>query len=195
MNKLSERFVFWVGTAIVVVLVIFFTFKSWSQFDALTDRLTNPPDSMAEQISLQLSDEDASPNEFWVTAALEHDARSKRYHLLQSFLHSRTWIRFMSMSFGAVMIAIGSVFVLARINTPQSSQVDAGLPQVKLAVNSSSPGVIMAALGVLLMLIPNISPTQEIDFSDGGIYLSPEYYAASLDTESGRLSDLLIPNE
>lgn len=101
--------------------------------------------------------------------ALEHDSMFNRQQRTSSALATRTWLRFMSLIFGTVLVINGSVFVLGRVTAPQA---DTSLQwqNVKISFVSSSPGLVLAFLGFLLIGLPNVAK-QEIEVSDASAYM------------------------
>ena len=87
-----------------------------------------------------------------VLAALEKDATAFRTHRLQAFNATRTWLRFMSLLFGAILVIIGASFILGKITTPESNtQMEAG-DRLKVSMATTSPGLILILFGVVLIL-------------------------------------------
>ena len=79
----------------------------------------------------------------------------------------------MSLMFGAILIVIGSAFVLGKITSPPS-RGRIGLKEFGVAVVTSSPGLMLIVFGVILVAIPNIS-NQQIKIDDTSTYLEKNY--------------------
>ena len=101
--------------------------------------------------------------------ALEHDVTFYRHVRTSSALMTRTWMRFMSLAFGTLLVANGSLFVLGRVTAPQT---DASVQwqEVRVSLVSSSPGLVLAFLGCFLIAVPNITK-QRIDARDASVYM------------------------
>jgi hypothetical protein len=81
---------------------------------------------------------------------LEADAMERRYRQANALLLSRIWTRQLSFMTGMVLAFIGAVFILGRLSEARTD-VNVGNESWKAAVSSSSPGLILAFLGTLLI--------------------------------------------
>ena len=115
---------------------------------------------------------DVAEIETVVRAHLEYDTLNNRQGRSNSALASRTWLRFMSSGFGSIVIFIGAVYVLARIETrvPTNLGAEGAESSLKLSLRSTSPGIVMVFIGGLLMITPNFAK-QNIRTDDVGTYL------------------------
>ncbi len=102
------------------------------------------------------------------TIALEVDVIAHRHQRSTALLATRTWMRFMGLMFGAVLMMIGCTFILGRVSGP-AYEGDVGWGNAKGSLKSTSPGLFLIAAGVLLMAIPNLS-TQQIQTDDTATY-------------------------
>lgn len=103
------------------------------------------------------------------TIALEHDVMLLRKQRSATLLATRTWMRFMSLIFGAILVVIGSAFILGRVTaTPTDGQFS--LADLSLNLSSSSPGIFLTAFGAILISIPNLSQ-QRIETNDTSTYV------------------------
>ncbi len=91
-----------------------------------------------------------------IRAYLDYDTLSNRQGRANSALASRTWLRFMSMGFGAMLAFVGAVFVLAKIETKVDNTLGAQEPRIGVAISvrSTSPGIVMVLIGALLIAAP-----------------------------------------
>lgn len=101
---------------------------------------------------------------------LEHDVMSYRHQRTTAFLATRTWMRFMSLMFGAILVVIGGGFVLGRIPAPSFSG-QFSFKDVGASVATSSPGLVLVMCGIILISIPNLS-NQRIDTDDTSSYFA-----------------------
>jgi hypothetical protein len=69
-----------------------------------------------------------------------------------------------------ILAMVGAIFVLGKLQSP-ASDVQAEAANVKMSVKSASPGIVLAALGVMLMSI-TIVTHHEISISDRPLYTS-----------------------
>jgi len=83
--------------------------------------------------------------------ALEHQALTLRYQQASAVLASRAWVRFMGFLTGMVLALIGSTFTLGRLET-SAVQASGEGPGWKGSLATTSPGLVLAALGTILMV-------------------------------------------
>ena len=81
-------------------------------------------------------------------------------------------MRFMSSGFGGILIFIGAIFLLSRIETSSESTVSGKGGSAGFSTKSSSPGVVMVVVGALLMISPNFA-TQKIKVEDSYPSVAP----------------------
>jgi hypothetical protein len=114
--------------------------------------------------------------------AMEAEAVSRRHHLASSLLTGRVWQLYLGFVTGMILSFVGAVFVLGKLQEPES---EAALESrsVKAALRSSSPGVMLAGLGVALM-VTTIVTNLRIQVEDRPQYLIETLPARSLDTWS-----------
>ena len=101
--------------------------------------------------------------------ALEHDAMFIRQRRTNAALANRTWLRFMSLIFGTVLVVIGALFVLGRVTAPPAN-ASVQWDSLRLSLASSSPGIVLALLGCLLIGLPNLAK-QRIAVRDHPAYM------------------------
>jgi hypothetical protein len=88
----------------------------------------------------------------WRTLALlESQALRNRHHRANAVLMGRVYLIFIGFGTGVVMGLIGAAFILGKLQEPVS-RVDSGAGVWRFAMQSSSPGLILAVLGTILML-------------------------------------------
>jgi len=115
----------------------------------------------------------------WSTMAImEADVVAHRYHLAHVTLASRLWARYLGFITGMILALVGAAFILGRIREARS-QLDLQGPAIgKLAIASSSPGLIMATLGTALMMA-TIVTNPEIKVQDRAVYLGSIQYEST----------------
>lgn len=156
-------------------LTVFFFIASFAQLIYLHTRIADTPDlNLMVVISERIKN--ASPNqdllplmELKSRAALEEYALKRRYHQGNVLLMSRIWISYLSFVTGMILSLIGASFILSRIREPVT-KLDADSKVVKLSIASSSPGIILASLGTLLIMV-SILTNHSIAVEDQSIYL------------------------
>ncbi|CAN0513621.1 unnamed protein product, partial [Laminaria digitata] len=106
----------------------------------------------------------------WKTVAtLEKHTLDQRYHQANVLLMSRIWTRYLAFVTGMILCMVGASFILGKLREDQteiSGKSDLGEGSLK----TSSPGVLLATLGVILMLT-SLLTHHEISVTDGPAYL------------------------
>ena len=108
-------------------------------------------------------------------ASLEIDFAMMRHQRAMTALYVRTWIKFLGLIFGSLMVLVGCAFVLARIREPLSTSSEPALSVTKgdasATLRTAYPGVVLAAIGAILVAIPNLS-TQLLSTGDSALFLT-----------------------
>jgi hypothetical protein len=81
---------------------------------------------------------------------LEADAMDKRYRQASALLMSRIWTRQLAFMTGMVLTFIGAVFILGKLSESRTD-LSLGDERWKTAISSSSPGLILAFFGTILI--------------------------------------------
>jgi len=161
--------VFWTVFVVVLIPSSWFVATSYIGLQDILAKLHATQSSQAIEYYKENRTDKAS--DLMIRAHLEYDSLWNRQGRTISFLATRTWLRFMSSAFGAILIFVGSIYLLCRIEA-SSSDMNADYGGFKFSVVSSSPGIIMLIVGATLMAIPNIVD-QPIETIDGASYLLP----------------------
>jgi hypothetical protein len=101
---------------------------------------------------------------------LEADAMENRYRQASALLMSRIWTRQLAFLTGMVLAFIGSIFILGKM-TEGKSDVSLGADQLKGSISSTSPGLILAFFGTLLMAI-SLVVQPRIEVQDRPLYFT-----------------------
>jgi hypothetical protein len=89
----------------------------------------------------------------WKTLVLlEQDVMTMRYQQINATLLLRTWTRYTGFLVGMVLALVGAFFILGRLRE-ETSQLSGESGGFKFALVTSSPGVILAVLGTILMVV------------------------------------------
>jgi hypothetical protein len=107
--------------------------------------------------------------------ALEGDVLKSRYAAVDSLILTRISTVYVIIVSGLIMVVIGSIFILFRINDPPS-QATGEWSALKFQFSSASPGLIMALAGGLLVVTPWLVD-QPIRVREGASYVVPNYAA------------------
>lgn len=124
---------------------------------------------------------------------LEGHVLTRRYHVASVSLLSRVWLRYLAFTTGTMLALIGATFILGKLRE-EATELDVTNRLSSLSLNSASPGIILAILGVFLMTTAALIP-QNVDVTDGAIYLTAPNVAnpAGLGESSG--GGMLTPPE
>lgn len=103
-------------------------------------------------------------------ALLEAHTIQRRYHQANVSLEVRAWIKYLGFLTGMIFGLVGAVFILGRL-TEAASNLAAEGTFGKLSIQSVSPGLILAALGTILMMTTVlVNPPTTVD--DAPVYLT-----------------------
>jgi hypothetical protein len=181
----------------LVGLTVFFFIASLVQLLYLHARIADPPGAdLYERLQAAIPEQPGvkSAESLPVYAALEAQALNRRYHQGNVLLMSRIWVSYLSFVTGMILCLVGASFILGRLREPTST-IGADSNLVKLSVKSSSPGIILASLGTVL-IITSIMTNHRIEIQDTSIYLgtyagakSIDYIAPDVESEAGDVSD------
>ena len=101
--------------------------------------------------------------------ALEMYVLERRYHQANVLLMSRVWVRYLGFITGMILALMGAAFILGRLREP-SSKLGAELAAGKFSFEGASPGMFLAGLGVILMIV-TIVTHHRIETTDGSVYM------------------------
>ena len=172
-RRLHHNPLFWVLFSVAIVPFLFFFLTSYFQLYSILDDINTHITSQAQSI---LDDEERFSDDSTLSTslakarvALERDVVLYRHERASAALATRTWMRFMSLIFGASLVITGSIFVLGRVTAPRTTG-NVQWRDITMEFASRSPGVFLAAFGCCLIAIPNLS-TQSIDVDDTSTYI------------------------
>nr|VFK59505.1 MAG: hypothetical protein BECKUNK1418G_GA0071005_100738 [Candidatus Kentron sp. UNK]VFK68700.1 MAG: hypothetical protein BECKUNK1418H_GA0071006_100514 [Candidatus Kentron sp. UNK] len=148
----------------------YFIKKSYDQLEEILEDI-NEFTHLRTTLLLEQKSPLVSENFYFVKSkiSLEHDLMRYRHQRITASLATRTWMRFMSLMFGAILTMIGSGFVLGRITSPAFIG-KLSFRELGTSVATSSPGLLLVVMGVILIVIPNLS-TQRIVSVDSSPYI------------------------
>lgn len=179
-----QRLVLPVMGLMVVGAGIFFAFTIIQETRHIYSKIEQAPASLAPHFErFEALQPDAASEMHYVrfkaSALLEADALQRRYQQTNAAMLSRVWTRQMGFLTGMLMALIGSAFILGRIETSETKlSGEAKSPEpagamAKAALATTSPGLVLAALGALLMGITIVIPGR-ISTTDAPVYLMPK---------------------
>lgn len=118
----------------------------WTQAQAMNYSAPADVRSMLDQLL-------ESDPELAARVALEENQMSKRYHQGAVALVARTWVTYLGFMTGMLLALVGAALVVGRYREPTLS-AEAKMVQVGMTLRGSSPGLILAVLGTVLMMSP-----------------------------------------
>jgi hypothetical protein len=160
--------------AMVIGLTLFFFLATCFQLIWLHKRIWDSPKLQINDIlpldngPQKNSDDQLRTSVFNSLVRLEASLLDRRYHQANVSLMSRLWIRYLGFVTGMILSLVGATFILGKLQWPVS-EVGAKVENVKFHLKSASPGLFLAAFGVVLMLI-TIVTHHEIKVTDGAVY-------------------------
>lgn len=113
---------------------------------------------------------------------LEAEAMDKRYAQASALLMSRIWTRQLTFITGMVLAFIGAVFILGKLRE-DATTASLGSESWKTAINSSSPGLLLAFFGTTLIALAVLVQPQI------GVQDRPIYIAVAMQAPAGAVRD------
>ena len=163
----------------IIVVIVFLTFTSTIAYTVTTlqwvqDAVVARPNlSTLPLLSVTSTSEEERLQR--LKASLEIDFATMRHQRAMTALYVRTWIKFLGLIFGSLMVLVGCAFVLARIREPPATSGELTLSDTKgnasATLRTAYPGVVLAAIGAILVAIPNLS-TQLLSTGDSALFLT-----------------------
>ncbi|HYN82219.1 MAG TPA: hypothetical protein VES88_12005 [Gemmatimonadaceae bacterium] len=106
----------------------------------------------------------------WRTlAALEANVMQRRYHQATAALLARLWFKALGFITGMILCLVGAAFILGKISDTTPAQLQGEAPSAKFLLTTTSPGIILATLGTLLMVV-TITSNPPTEVKDGAAY-------------------------
>jgi hypothetical protein len=105
-----------------------------------------------------------------VTGLMESYVVASRYHQARILTMTNVWTQYLGFLTGMLLAFIGSIFILGKIKEDVSNIDVKDL--LRFTITSSSPGIILAFFGTVLML-STINIKHELNIKDDSVYLRP----------------------
>lgn len=152
-------------TVISLLLVTFMVFF-FLQTNEVQSALSKPP---VIQESLSINNNSLNEKKWKDLYTLEKFAMSNRYYHARLIIRSRILIISFSFLTGITIAIIGAIFILSKYSEA-ASHLSAGAENFNVKIISSSPGVILAFMGIVLIAISIFSKT-DLNVVDSPLYL------------------------
>jgi len=163
----------------VIFMTLFFLIASlWVFYDfrlrvADTELRLQPVFTEYEAQYLAKSGEPPAAYLRWkTTVLLEQELIGRRYKQVNSVILARIWTRYLGFLTGMIMALVGAFFVLGQLKTDASSLQAKG-QGLEASLTTSSPGLVLATLGTVLMAI-SLVVTFEFDTRDLPTYVQQQ---------------------
>jgi hypothetical protein len=159
----------------IIVLAVFFFVTSLIELLYLQRRLETLPTISTREALKDLegpirNEQERLERAKWRTAAeFEKYAWSQRYFQANVLLSARLWTRYLSFVTGMILSMVGVTFVLGRLDA-SASKLNSEGGGLRIALETSSPGLILCVLGTILMTVSMLA-NPPINVDDGAIYL------------------------
>lgn len=186
-------------TASIIVAAAFFAAVSVWEYSRIEARLSQVAPAPENPWNFPVAGPASFDDQFQVATAraayaLERELVARRYDQATLMLSARLWTRLMGFITGMILALVGAAFVLGKLNEDTSELSGKGNTagqEWALSLRSSSPGIILAVLGCVLMTL-SIAVQGSVSTQDQAIYFqrSP---AAALMPAPGEASSPAAP--
>jgi hypothetical protein len=181
-------------TYMIVGLAIFFFLASlcqlaylhWSILGGSRADACEPLDVLSHD-SLLTPEEVLSASHLQMSTTLECYVLERRYHQANVSLMSSVWVRYLGFVTGMILALVGASFVLGKLRE-SPSKVGVGTAVARFSFEGTSPGIILAGLGVVLMLT-TIIVRHEFAVVDRPVYAGVDVSPAVLEKSSAVLEE------
>lgn len=184
----------------IIFLALFFFIASFSQLIYLQVSInTAPAVNISQPLSqLQLTDkitldERQRMAKLEALILLETNTMERRHHQANVLLMSSMWVRYLGFVTGMILAMIGAIFILGKLEQNDASEIAGKTAQGEITLKSSSPGIILVALGATLMIL-TIVMQHTIQVNDAAVYLQSEGNASILTDSQGK-PIIIIPKD
>lgn len=162
---------------LLIGLTVFFLGASVYQLYGLkTSIVSSPQPSLDKEMeALRPVQGDLTANTFDKTRLallirLEANVMERRYHQANTILLARVWTIYLGFLTGMILSLVGAAFILGKMRE-SSSQLDLSSHDWKAAMQSSSPGLVLAVLGAILMIVTVVARV-EVKVEDRPLYIT-----------------------
>ncbi|WP_439695083.1 hypothetical protein ACFGVS_18410 [Mucilaginibacter sp. AW1-7] len=164
----------------IVLLTVFYLVASYLQFNAVTEKIQKPISADLSKITdvytlgkMTNNAITSADKKMMIQATFEAYTVQARQQNLEVLLMSRTWIKYLGFITGMILCVVGCTFILGKLSDKNPTSGTATVSQAQVSIKSNSPGLIMAALGTIL-IVTSIITHQNIEKTDGNIYLNSD---------------------
>jgi hypothetical protein len=179
-----------VMTKMVIALAIFFFVASFVQLFYLQNHLARSTGIVLKSVVPAIESAGVPVEHRLETArwadlvGLEQYSVQRRYHQANVLLMARIWNRYLGFVTGMICTLVGAIFILGKLQEPASA-LSADAVSWKVSLNTTSPGLMLALLGTILMVTTLVVPAR-IEVEDKAVFV---------DTWHGGTHSLQLPDE
>jgi hypothetical protein len=170
---------------VLVGAALFFAWVSVSEFSDLKARIAPPKVDLTGLFERFETSEAAKPviGRFdylqWKSAVyLEQEAIRHRYAQGNSTVLARVWTRLLGFTTGMILAIVGAAFILGKLREDRT-ELKQETEALKVSLATTSPGIVLAVLGSVLMGITLLSKF-DIEIRDVPVYVAPRAAAPDL---------------
>lgn len=160
---------------VIIAVGIFFFVASLYQLQFLHKEVRHKTFDLAplfQEYEQSLAQQNQKPDfnylEWKVRALLEQNVVERRYHQVNSAMLARVWTRYLGFLTGMILALVGATFILGKLREPLTKIKTEG-KGFGATLETTSPGIVLAFLGTLLMAITIIVPF-DIETRDKAVY-------------------------
>ncbi len=151
-----------------VVTFVQMSYLHWTIFRSPPIQF-DPASSQALLVSSNRFEDLYEARQFEVRAAMERYIVEKRYHQISVQLMSGLWLRYLGFITGMILALVGASFILGKLRV-SSQELEGKYVDFSLSLRTTSPGIFLAVLGVILMFTTLVD-RDVYEVNDGNIYL------------------------
>ena len=129
-----QDFIFWAVFIVILTPFSWFMYQSYQGLNRIIDNLYLDSSSITRAYVDQIAAD--GPGEILSRTVLEFDTLTNRNARSISFIATRTWLRFMSSAFGGILIFVGAIFILSKIEAGET-KIDGSSGGVSISVVST----------------------------------------------------------
>lgn len=168
----------------IVGLTIFFFAATMVQLYYLDTRIERVPQPDLARLGIAPDTARAAQPtpELRLLASLDLALLERRYHQANVFLMGRLWTSYLGFVTGMILALVGAVFILGKLREDPTEATAKGA-FAEGTLRTSSPGIVLAALGVVLM-ITTIVTNHPIQTADSPVYIGAASAKPSADDPS-----------
>lgn len=157
---------------IIITVIVLFVTISIIQLNNLNEKIIKSPNA-TQQIEQLVNNKDSTAemmdNQWKALVILENTSMEKRYHQANLLLMSRIWIKYLGFLTGVLLCIVGGAFVVSKYKTTEN-EVGAESFGGKYSLKSTSPGLVIAFLGTLI-IIASILTNPSIEVRDAKTFM------------------------